>query len=71
MTPHQQVEQCMERTCDLQEVTVYSQSHYPYGKQVVDESGDYIVFFYMKAVNEVLYFFKDAENMWFCDPRCP
>lgn len=49
----------------MEDVAIHSYSECPFGKKVVDQSGDYIVFFYHAQKDQVMYFFKGLEKYWF------
>lgn len=65
MKPHQAVNEWIHHHFNPMEVTVESYPQFPCGQRVIDDTGDYAVVFFAEDKNQVVYFFKDAEDSWF------
>ncbi|WP_174612873.1 hypothetical protein [Virgibacillus ihumii] len=58
---------CMKDLIEVEDIAVLSYPILPYGLKVIDQSEDYIIFFYDTNTNQVIHLFKDAEDYWFRD----
>ncbi|WP_143469687.1 hypothetical protein [Lentibacillus sediminis] len=61
-----QVAHCIESMFEKEEIINQPYPIFPYGRKIVDHTGDFMVFFYDERTNQVIYFFKEAEDYWFC-----
>ncbi|MEN1968517.1 hypothetical protein WMZ97_10635 [Lentibacillus sp. N15] len=63
---YEMVKQCMDRLLmNNNNLTLRKYPAFPYGQQLIDDEGDYIVFFYHIDRDKVMYFFKGAKDYWF------
>lgn len=59
------VKDIINKLVDTEKTTIQLYEKLPYGRQVTDRSGDYMIFFYHPATDQIMYCFKDTENDWY------
>lgn len=63
--PFRKVDECIRCLLNTSDLTVQTCPEFPYGRKLIDSFGDFIIFFYDKGRDQVMYCFKNAEKYWF------
>ncbi|WP_164669683.1 hypothetical protein [Virgibacillus doumboii] len=56
---------CMNEFVEMEDIVIYPYPDRPYGIQIIDQEGDFIIFFFDVKIEQVVCIFKDAEEFWF------
>lgn len=60
-----QISIAISEFADLENMVIYAVPDLKMGFKITDYAGDYMVVFYDRLQEQIMYFFKGAEEYWF------